>query len=93
MARAKARHILVDNKIECERIKAEIENGADFAHMARIHSRCPTAKQGGDLGEFGPGQMTVEFDLVAFHRPVGVVHGPVQTASGYHLIQVMRRSE
>ena len=66
MARATARHILVDSKEACEDLKTQIEAGADFAEVAREHSSCPSGRQGGDLGEFGPGQMVPEFDEVVF---------------------------
>ena len=92
MARARARHILVDDKTTCEDLKKQIEEGADFAAIAKEHSNCPSGKQGGDLGEFGPGQMVKEFDAVVFSAPVGQVQGPVKTQFGYHLVEVTSRS-
>jgi peptidyl-prolyl cis-trans isomerase C len=92
MTMARARHILVDSKSECERLKAEIEGGSDFAALAREHSNCPSSEQGGDLGTFGPGQMVKEFDDVVFGAEVGKVHGPVKTQFGYHLIEVTKRT-
>lgn len=91
MPRAKARHILVPSQAQCESIKKEIENGADFAEMAKKHSTCPSGKQGGSLGEFGPGEMVPEFDRVVFKAEVGKVHGPVKTQFGYHLIEITSR--
>ena len=88
MARAAARHILVDTQEKCEEIKKDIAGGADFADMARQHSSCPSGKDGGTLGEFSPGQMVKEFDEVVFRDDVGVVHGPVKTQFGYHLIEI-----
>jgi peptidyl-prolyl cis-trans isomerase C len=93
MARAKARHILVSTEKACEDLKTEIQGGADFADMAAKHSLCPSGKQGGSLGEFGPGQMVKEFDDVCFHGEVGEVHGPVQTQFGYHLIEITERTD
>ena len=93
MASAKARHILVATQEECEDIKKQIENGADFAELAKARSQCPSGKQGGDLGEFGPGQMVKEFDQVVFSEEIGKVCGPVQTQFGYHLIEITARSE
>ena len=93
MATASARHILVDSESECEQLKQEIAAGADFAEMARQHSSCPSGKQGGELGEFGRGQMVREFDEVVFTGELNTVHGPVKTQFGYHLIEITSRTE
>jgi len=92
MPRAEARHILVKTQSECENLKKQIEGGADFAEIAKKHSQCPSGKQGGALGSFGPGQMVKEFDTVVFSAEVGKVHGPVKTQFGYHLIEVTKRA-
>ena len=92
MTRAKARHILVSSETECLELKAKLEAGAEFESIAAAHSTCPSGKSGGDLGEFGPGQMVKEFDQVVFNDAVGVVHGPVKTQFGYHLLEVTSRS-
>lgn len=92
MARASARHILVKTQKECEALKSQIEGGADFAEVAKKHSLCPSGKRGGELGEFGPGQMVPEFDRVVFKEAVGKVHGPVKTQFGFHLVEVTSRS-
>jgi peptidyl-prolyl cis-trans isomerase C len=91
--KAKARHILVGSKESCESLKSQIENGADFADLARKHSQCPSGKQGGELGEFAPGRMVPEFDRVVFSAPVGQVQGPVRTQFGWHLLEVTSRTE
>lgn len=93
MARAKARHILVKTEQQCEDLKSQIEGGADFADVAKQYSECPSGKQGGDLGEFGQGQMVPEFDRVVFNGEVGKVHGPVQTQFGYHLLEITSRTD
>jgi len=93
MARASARHILVADQAACEDLKKQIEDGADFEDIAREHSTCPSGKQGGGLGQFGPGQMVKEFDDVVFSAEMGKVHGPVQTQFGYHLIEVTERTD
>ncbi|HET6725445.1 MAG TPA: peptidylprolyl isomerase [Gammaproteobacteria bacterium] len=93
MAKASARHILVDNENVCRELKSQIEGGADFAEVARSHSTCPSSSRGGELGEFGPGQMVPEFDKVVFSAPVGEVQGPVKTQFGYHLVEVTRRTD
>ena len=93
MAKASARHILVKTEEECNNLKTEIESGAEFGDLAKQHSQCPSGKQGGDLGEFGPGQMVKEFDTVVFSAPVGEVQGPVETQFGYHLLEVTDRTD
>ena len=93
MAKASARHILVNTQEECENLKVKIENGEDFAEMARQYSQCPSGQKGGALGEFSPGQMVKEFDDVVFSAEVDKTHGPVQTQFGYHLIQITNRED
>jgi len=93
MAKAAARHILTETKEACEDIKKQIEEGTDFAEMAKTHSQCPSGQSGGDLGVFSPGQMVQEFDTVVFNEEVGKVHGPVQTQFGFHLIEITMRDE
>jgi peptidyl-prolyl cis-trans isomerase C len=93
MARASARHILVETKESCESLKAQIEAGAEFAEMARKHSQCPSGRQGGELGEFAQGQMVPEFDKIVFSGEIGKVHGPVQTQFGYHLVEITSRTD
>jgi len=92
MAKARARHILVATEEACNNLKTQIESGGDFAAVAKEHSTCPSGKQGGDLGEFGPGQMVKEFDAVVFNEEIGKVHGPVKTQFGYHLLEITSRT-
>ena len=92
MTKATARHILVETLAECEKIKAEIESGTDFAQAAMEHSTCPSGLQGGDLGQFGPGQMVPEFDQVVFSGNLNEVLGPVKTQFGYHLLEITSRT-
>ena len=90
---ASARHILVDTEEACLDLKQKIADGATFADLAKQHSKCPSGQRGGDLGSFGQGQMVPEFDKVVFHEEVGVVHGPVKTQFGYHLLEVTSRTD
>ena len=93
MARATARHILVQTEDQCEALKKEIEAGADFAEIAKAHSDCPSGERGGELGEFGPGQMVKEFDEVVFSGELNKVLGPVKTQFGYHLLEITSRTD
>lgn len=91
MTEASARHILVDTEEQCLQLKEKIQEGEDFAEIARIHSNCPSKAQGGDLGKFGPGMMVKEFDVVVFSADVNSLQGPVKTQFGYHLLEVTSR--
>jgi peptidyl-prolyl cis-trans isomerase C len=91
--KARARHILVKSKELCESLKTRIEAGEDFAALAKKHSDCPSGQEGGDLGEFGKGRMVPEFDQVVFSADIGKVQGPVRTQFGWHLLEVVSRTE
>lgn len=90
----KAKHILVDTEEKCAAIQKDIENGSvTFEEAAKGFSTCPSAQRGGDLGEFGKGQMVPEFEKAAFQAQIGTIVGPVKTSFGYHLIKVEGKSE
>lgn len=89
-----AKHILVAEEEECNKVLEAINNGEKtFEDAAKECSTCPSGQNGGDLGEFGRGQMVKEFEDAAFEAEVGVVVGPVKTQFGYHLIKVENKSE
>ncbi|MGB1237489.1 MAG: peptidylprolyl isomerase [Pseudomonadales bacterium] len=92
MPSACARHILVKTKDQAEKLKAQLARGADFTSLAKKHSICPSAKRGGDLGEFKAGTMVKPFDRVVFTKSLLTVHGPVKTKFGFHLIETIYRS-
>lgn len=93
MPQAAARHILVDTEASAREIRGEIASGfTSFEEAASAHSSCPSARDGGKLGTFGPGQMVREFEEVVFgDLPVGEVSEPVKTQFGWHLIEVTQR--
>ncbi|NRA21811.1 MAG: peptidylprolyl isomerase [Oceanospirillaceae bacterium] len=93
MPTANARHILVATEELCNDIKDQIAAGASFDEMAKEHSSCPSGRSGGDLGSFGKGQMVPEFDKVVFEEEINVVHGPVKTQFGYHLLETTKRQD
>lgn len=93
-ATVSAKHILVADEAECQEILASIQSGAvEFEEAAKEKSTCPSGAQGGDLGEFGKGQMVKEFEEAAFAAEIGEVVGPVKTQFGYHLIKVEKKNE
>lgn len=57
-----------------------------FKELASEKSDCSSARQGGDLGEFGRGQMQKPFEDAAFSLQPGQMSGPISTDSGVHLI-------
>ena len=94
MTTASARHILVSTEQACLDLQAKINSGEQtFEKAAADHSQCPSGKQGGDLGSFGPGMMVPEFDKVVFNEAINVVHGPVKTQFGYHLLETTSRND
>ena len=91
---ASARHILVKTEKECVKLMQEIQAGkTTFEKAAKKHSLCPSGARGGDLGTFSQGQMVPEFDKVVFNDELNVVHGPVKTQFGYHLLETTSRQE
>jgi peptidyl-prolyl cis-trans isomerase C len=72
-------------------IKKQLDEGADFAALAKEHSQCPSSAQGGDLGSFGKGQMVPAFEKAAFALEPGQVSDIVETQFGFHLIKVQEK--
>ena len=83
----KARHILVESKENAEALITELDNGADFAELAKKNSTGPSGKSGGDLGWFSPKSMVKPFsDAVVGMEKGQYTHEPVQTQFGWHII-------
>jgi peptidyl-prolyl cis-trans isomerase SurA len=98
-----ARHILIKtNELVSETdarnrlltLRERLENKADFAELARVHSEDSSAAKGGDLGWLSPGDTVPEFERAMNALKVGEISAPVRTQFGWHLIQVLgRRNE
>ena len=89
-----ASHILVDSEDKANEILAALGAGEiTFEDAAKAHSTCPSSQQGGNLGDFGRGQMVPEFDAACFEMAEGEVRGPVKTQFGYHLIRLNKKNE
>ena len=99
-----AQHILVRTtgdteqetqaKAKIDEIKAKLDQGAEFAAVAKEFSEDPGSKDnGGDLGFISRGQTVPEFEKAAFTLQAGEVSDPVKSQFGYHLIKVVDRKE
>lgn len=85
------RHILVNTPEEAEKIMAELRAGGDFRALAQRYSTDPTASHGGDLGYLGKGAMNPAFEPEVFTMAPGEVRGPIASAFGFHIVQVVQR--
>jgi len=81
----KASHILVDSLHKAEAVLSHV-NSENFAQNAMFNSSCPSRSKGGDLGEFGPGQMVKPFEDAVLAMQVGEISQPVETQFGFHII-------
>ncbi len=91
MSKATARHILVNTEEECNDIKNKIENGSDFADMAKQYSLGPEAKNGGNIGSESIGRIHWWVEEVLFDMKEGEVSLPVRTSDGWGLLKLHRR--
>ena len=84
-----ASHILVKTKNEAVSIINKLNNKSQFSELAREYSIGPSAKNGGNLGWFGPGQMVKEFEKAAFLLEKGnISQKPIKTKFGFHVIKL-----
>ena len=101
--RVKASHILIkvdegapeEKKAEARKkikeIQQKVQNGEDFAALAKTYSEGPSGPKGGDLGSFGRGQMVKPFEDAAFSLKPNETSDIVETKFGYHLIKVVEK--
>ncbi|UTE78567.1 peptidylprolyl isomerase [Rossellomorea sp. KS-H15a] len=89
-----ASHILVDDEKTAQEVKKKLDDGGDFAELAKEYSTdTSNADSGGELGYFGKGEMVTEFDDKAFSMKKGEISEPVKTEFGYHIIKVTGKKE
>lgn len=81
-----ASHILVETEEEALELIQKLEDGADFAELAKEHSTGPSGPNGGQLGWFGAGMMVPPFEEAVVGMAVGAVSAPVKTQFGWHVI-------
>lgn len=83
-----AAHILVETEEEAQTILEELDNGTDFAELAKEKSTGPSGPNGGDLGWFTSGMMVKPFEDAVLGMEPGEVAGPVETQFGWHVIKL-----
>lgn len=87
-----ARHIVVANEEEAAAVITRLEEGADFAALARdVSIDRATAPLGGQVGWFTRAMMTPAFSRAAFATPAGERAAPFQTEFGWHVLEVTGR--
>ena len=95
--RVHVRHILISDDVTSAdaiaKIQADLKAGASFDEVAKSRSLCPSAAQGGDLGEVSKGQMVPEFETAAFAlKNPGDLSEPIKTQFGWHIIRLEDRT-
>ena len=95
--RVHVRHVLISDDVTSAdaiaKIQAELKAGVSFDEVAKSRSLCPSAAQGGDLGEVSKGQMVPEFEAAAFAlKNPGDLSEPVKTQFGWHIIRLEGRT-
>jgi peptidyl-prolyl cis-trans isomerase C len=89
-----ASHILVETEEKALEIAAQINAGEiSFEDAAKANSTCPSGQQGGELGDFGHGQMVPEFEQACDALEVGEMSAPVQTQFGWHLVKLNKKED
>lgn len=93
MEQIRLRHILVGSEAEARQVLRQIRSNEDFARLAKEHSLdMGTRDNGGDLGYYPRGILSPEIEKVAFNLVIGQISDVIQTAFGYHIIQVTDRN-
>ncbi|KAB7622921.1 molecular chaperone SurA [Alkalilimnicola sp. S0819] len=103
VTQTRARHILIrtnevvsdsDARTRLNTLRQRIDDGADFAELARQHSEDPgSGVRGGDLGWVNPGTMVTVFEQQMDRLQPGELSLPFESQFGWHLVQVLERRE
>jgi parvulin-like peptidyl-prolyl isomerase len=80
-------------RVKLESVRKQLLEGASFEDTARQSSDdAATAKNGGDLGEFGRGKQMKPIEDAAFSQKVGEIGPVIESAYGYHIVKVLARN-
>jgi len=77
------------SKAKADDIYAQLEDGADFAALAKSSSADPGSKESGGKLTISRGQTVPEFDKISFELDTGELSKPVKTQYGYHVIEAV----
>lgn len=88
-----AQHILVEDLETAEEVKQKLDDGEDFAELAKEYSVDSSAESGGDLGTFSAGKMVKEFEDAVYSMEPGDISDPVESEFGFHIIKVNDKRE
>jgi len=88
-----ASHILVETAEDAQDVLQMINDGGEFADVAKEKSTGPSGPNGGELGWFGDGVMVPEFQAAVLEMEAGAVSEPVQTQFGWHVIKLNETRE
>jgi len=95
-----ARHILVlpetgaedaaweNARIRAEMLRSQLQQGADFAELARQQSRDASARDGGDLGTLKRGELAQDIEAQILSLKPGQISAPYRSALGYHIFKL-----
>ncbi|MGD6801187.1 foldase protein PrsA [Rossellomorea vietnamensis] len=89
-----ASHILVEDEATAKEVKKKLDDGGDFAQLAKEYSTdTSNAESGGELGFFSKGDMVAEFEEKAFSMKTDEISDPVKTEFGYHIIKITDKKD
>jgi len=89
----RASHIMTDTEAEAKEVQQKLNDGADFAQLAREYSKDPSKDRGGDIGYFVKGQLMPQIEEVALGLDVGQTSDIIRTKFGYHIIRMTEKVE
>ena len=75
-------------RIRAELLRTQLLEGADFAELAKQHSRDASARDGGDLGTLKRGELAQDIETQILALTAGQISSPYRSALGYHIFRL-----